>query len=130
VSPGDAETFGGIFGLSLVPPVADGYLSVRGEWSTRRLWRFGAAVDVPLARFVRVGLAADAVRRRRRWGAGLGGRFEVQVAPALGVFAPTAVTEFRADNVDFSNPSPTLYASIGIRFWVAPAAIPNALGAR
>ncbi len=65
-------TLDGTVGLEWVPAVLDGHLSVRGEWWTSNVWRFGPAFTVPLFEWLLVAATADGGHAEGRWAVGGG----------------------------------------------------------
>lgn len=77
----EGNSFGGVLGLEIVPPVLGGHLSVHGEWTTENLWRFGLVATLPVIDSMLIGISADGAHARGDWAAG--GSLRLEVFPHL-----------------------------------------------
>jgi hypothetical protein len=117
----EGDSFGGAFGLEIVPPVLGGYLSVHGEWMTEDLWRFGLVATLPVFYSMLIGISADGVHAHGDWAAG--GSLRLEVFPHLitrgTVFSHTSILfEGGAQVFGDLDDDWYLFGIMGLRIWL------------
>jgi hypothetical protein len=116
------HSFGGTFGVEVIPPWLGGHLSLQGEWWTENLWRFGPGVLWPVHDALLIGATADAAHTAGNWGVGIGGRAEFFPWILFRGLIPLQYVSLSLDfgGILFDTEADVLpaYLSVSLRVWI------------